>query len=297
MKIPPRVAALVDRIREWPPAVRLQRVMDSYNAAGGGLLAEGLAYSALFGVTTGLLFAVGLMGFIVTDVATRERLVVEFTAPLPAIAPLVRDGLLVVSQHAGALSIIGLVGLGWGSSHFYGALDAAFARIFLLAPARGALDRIARGLVSVALLVTAVVAGVALGGIQNLVGQEIPADSTGNLARLVNVVGFPILAVLLTILGVAVTYRVLPNTHVPLRTLGPPAVVTGIVLALLTELFVFLATRLIGSLAVFGSFAAGFAALAWLSIGFQVMLIGAAWTRVRLWRDEPSAKEGPTVAP
>jgi membrane protein len=297
MKIPSWVPALLDRIREWPPVIRLQRVMESYNAAGGGLLADGLAYSALFSIATGLLFSVGLTGFFVSDVAIREQLVDDFTTPLPAIAPLVRDGLLEVSQHAGALSVIGLIGLGWGASHFYGSLDQAFARIFLLAPARGALDRIVRGLVSVGLLVTAVLTGVALSGLQGMMGAQIPADATGDFARAANTVGFPILTVLVIIAGVGVTYRVLPNTHVPLRTLAVPAAVTGVILALLTELFVFIAPRLIGALAVFGSFAAGFAALAWLSYGFQVLLIGAAWTRVRLWKDQPIVETAPMIAP
>jgi uncharacterized BrkB/YihY/UPF0761 family membrane protein len=57
-------------------------------------------------------------------------------------------------------------------------------------------------------------------------------------------------------------------------------------LTALTELLVYIAPLLTGALSVFGGVAAVFAALAWLHLAFQVLLIGASWTRVRL--DEAS---------
>jgi uncharacterized BrkB/YihY/UPF0761 family membrane protein len=56
----------------------------------------------------------------------------------------------------------------------------------------------------------------------------------------------------------------------------------GITLAAFTDLFVYIAPRLIGSLALYGAIAASFAALVWLSVGFQALLLGAAWTRERM---------------
>src|SRR5207244_13420029 len=82
--------------------------------------------------------------------------------------------------------------------------------------------------------------------------------------------------------------RVVPSTHVPWRLLGAPALVAGVALAALTELFVFLAPRLVGVLSVFGGFAAVFASLIWLSWAFQVLLLGATWVRARM--DEATAR-------
>ena len=61
MTIPPAIQQLVDRVLQWPPVVKLQQILAAFNEAGGGLLAAGLAYSALFAALTGLLFTVGLL--------------------------------------------------------------------------------------------------------------------------------------------------------------------------------------------------------------------------------------------
>ena len=49
----------------------------------------------------------------------------------------------------------------------------------------------------------------------------------------------------------------------------------------LSQLFLFVAPRLIGAALVAGSLATAFVALAWLSFTFQALLLGAAWVRVR----------------
>ena len=43
----------------------------------------------------------------------------------------------------------------------------------------------------------------------------------------------------------------------------------------------FLVPRLVGVAALAGSLASAFIALAWLAFGFQALLYGAAWVRVR----------------
>jgi uncharacterized BrkB/YihY/UPF0761 family membrane protein len=76
-----------------------------------------------------------------------------------------------------------------------------------------------------------------------------------------------------------------PARHVPWRALLPPAIAVGILLAALTQLFSYIAPRLIGTAAVYGTFVAIFAAMVWLSTGFQLLLVGAAWVRERLGDD------------
>jgi uncharacterized BrkB/YihY/UPF0761 family membrane protein len=61
-----------------------------------------------------------------------------------------------------------------------------------------------------------------------------------------------------------------------------PALVVGIALMLLTQLFSLIAPRLIGVASVYGTFVAIFAAMVWLSTGFQILLLGAAWVADRV---------------
>jgi membrane protein len=198
------------------------------------------------------------------------------------LAPIAKDGLADAAAHAGAFSIVGLVGMAWGTSQFYGSLDRALARVFERAPARGGLDRILRGLASVLLLVGGLISGIGISAVQAVVGSAIASGPEGDTVRGISAVGFPFVTLVLVVTAVGVLYRVVPNTHVPLRALGLPALVAGILLTAMTDLFVFLAPRLPGALSVFGGFAAVFAALVWLSFAFQVVLLGAAWTRLRI---------------
>ena len=68
-----------------------------------------------------------------------------------------------------------------------------------------------------------------------------------------------------------------------------PAIVVGIVIVVLSQVFVALVPRLVGVAALAGSLASAFVALAWLSFTFQALLYGAAWVRVR---DEAADRAG-----
>jgi membrane protein len=302
VKVPPpiqalidRVQGLVDRVMHLRIVVRLMEIMEIYNKAGGGLLAAGLAYGALFAALTGLLFVVGLIGLFVSDPAVRADLVEKVAEQFPPLEPIVSDGLQTVAANAGAYSIIGLIGLGWSASQFYGSFDAAIGRIFRKAPARSMWNRYGRGLLAVAIIIVGLMSAIASTAIQAWFLSILPAGSEGDGARFLATFVFPLTTAVLVVVAVGLIYKLVPNMHVPWRALGPPAFVAGLILALLTQLFVFIAPRLVGGLSVFGTFAAVFATLIWLSWAFQVLLIGAAWVRERI-PDTEARVEGPTRA-
>ncbi len=278
----PRLRAILD----LPPVRRFRAIYAAYNQAGGSLLAEGLAYSALFAGLTGLLFAVGILGYFVPAEADRQRIIQAFSGQLAPLAPIAKGALDSVASHAGTFSIIGLAGLAWGASHFYGSLDNAIGRVFSQAPARGTADRILRGFVSVFLLVGGLLSGIAISALESLVTSGLGSGHAADAVRAATLVAFPVAAAVVVIVAVGVLYRVVPNMDVPLAAVRLPALVAGLVLTALTELLVYIAPLLTGALSVFGGVAAVFASLAWLHLAFQVLLIGASWTRVRL--DEAS---------
>ncbi len=47
------------------------------------------------------------------------------------------------------------------------------------------------------------------------------------------------------------------------------------------QLFTFIAPRMVGFAALFGTFVTIFALLAWMAISFNMLILGASWTRVR----------------
>jgi uncharacterized BrkB/YihY/UPF0761 family membrane protein len=86
----------------------------------------------------------------------------------------------------------------------------------------------------------------------------------------------------------ALVYRFVPAEAPRWSAAGWPAITVGIALTVLARVFVFVAPRLIGSAALLGTLATAFAALAWLALSFQAVLLGAAWVRDRTDRVLPS---------
>ena len=77
-------------------------------------------------------------------------------------------------------------------------------------------------------------------------------------------------------------YRTVPAETGPReRVAAAGASSSGLLLAGFTQLFAFIAPLMTRISALYGAIVAVFALLSWLSIGFNMLLIGAAWTRVR----------------
>jgi uncharacterized BrkB/YihY/UPF0761 family membrane protein len=139
------------------------------------------------------------------------------------------------------------------------------------------------------LLVGGLLSGIAIAAVQAVLTGGIGSSLGGDAARILSLAAFALLTAAVVVLTVGLLYRVVPNEKVPLAVLRLPALVAGLVLTALAELLVFIAPILTGALSVFGGVAAVFAALAWLHIAFQVLLVGASWTRLRL--DDATARE------
>lgn len=274
------VATLLDRVRRWRVIGAALEVVAEYDRAGGGLVAAGLAYEALFALVPALLLGIGAVGLLLDPgrATAVARAVGVVAPPLESLAVAALDE---VRRGAVAFSGVGILGLAWGASRLYRALDSAIGRIFRTAPQRSTVGRAVRGLVAVA------------GGLAGAVGLAVllgvvTALQAGPLAD-APPVGRPLRILLPSVLGViglaalaAAVYRWVPTRHVPWSALGPPAIGVGLAIAAFSQLFAILAPRLIGVGVLVGSAVGLLAALIWLGFVFQVLLLGAAWTRRRL---------------
>jgi len=282
------VSAILARFLDEPRVARVRAVLDTYGHAAGGLLANGLAFSALFAAIPTMLLVLGLAGMVAGDPAVRDSIGDALIAAFPPLEELIDAALDAISSGAVAASILGLIGLVWTVSQLYGALDVAFARIFSDNPERDIVRRTARGLLVVGLLgaviVGFVIAAALAAAVDSVAHVQIPlAKSIAALAS-----WLPFLTAL-SIGGVLIVYRTLPPRAPAWRSAALPAVIVGLGFVVLTQLFTFLVPRLVGVAALAGSLASAFVALAWLSFSFQALLYGAAWVRVR--EDERRVRE------
>jgi YihY family inner membrane protein len=276
-----RLRLLVERVVARVGGMRATRtllgVLEAYDGAGGGLTAAGLAYTSLIALLPGLLLMVSIFGIVIDDEATREQLVSAIAEAVPPLEEFAQAAFESVSAGAVPLGIIAALGLLWGSSRFYAALDYAFTRIFHDGRKRNEIERTLRGVVVTFLLVAVPLGALVLGLVTGWVTEVLPGQIVGMILQLVSPVG----SFLLFVTGTMLVYRYVPGKHVPWRALALPAVLVGITLAGFAQLYALLAPLLTRMAAIYGTFVAFFAILAWLSISFNLLLFGACWTRVR----------------
>ena len=287
--MPPRSVRLrivverVVRLLGGLPAVRtLLATLSTYDHAGGGLLAAGLAYGALIALLPGMLLVLSIFAIVISDPVTRERIVSLIAEAVPPLEDIVRTAFEQVSAGAVPTGIVAFIGLLWGASRFYANLDYAFTRVFHSSTPRNEIQRTLRGVFLVAAVVMvpliALFAGTVVGWVAELLPNttELPGLLRGDLALALHLGSY-----VMFIVAVLLVLRYVPAERVPTRALRVPGLVVGIALGLFTQLFSLLAPLLTHIAAIYGTFVAAFAVLAWLSISFNMLLMGACWTRVR----------------
>ena len=286
------VAKILAKVLDQPQVAKVMRVLDIYGHAAGGLLANGLAFSALFASIPAALLVLGVGGFIAAgSTEAQKNLADALIQAFPPLADLINGAVTAVSQGAALTSIVGFFGVIWTVSQFYGAIDVAFARIFAESPERDIVRRTARGFLVVVLIGIAIVGFVVLVSaatyLDALIPTQIPVATS-----IVNVLRSVPFLILLAIGLILAVYRFLPPSAPRWRSALIPAILVGIAVVILSQIFTLLVPRLVGVAALAGSLASAFIALAWLSFTFQAILYGAAWVRVRDELADRAAAEG-----
>jgi membrane protein len=278
-----RVRARVDSIATRITTNRYVRpaldVVNVANDTGATLFAAALAFGTMFAFIPLILLASGVIGWLIADPGQRASLLSQLVSYVPPLADFFRTSLEGVVSGRGALSIIGVIGLLWGASAFYGVLDEVMRRIFSGGGVRNELSRRIRGFATIVIMLLVVVITISLSGVWALLDQLV-----GEL--LIWRYLAPLLTIAVMVLVVLLVYLVVPTAPPSVRAGLPPAIFAGLGIGVLTNVFSLLAPLLIGGMAGFGVIATVFGALVWLNFSYQILLYGAAWARVRRDHEE-----------
>jgi membrane protein len=273
-----RVRARVDSIATRITTNRYVRpaldVVNVANDTGATLFAAALAFGTMFAFIPLILLASGVIGWLIADPGQRASLLSQLVSYVPPLADFFRTSLEGVVSGRGALSIIGVIGLLWGASAFYGVLDEVMRRIFSGGGVRNELSRRIRGFATIVIMLLVVVITISLSGVWALLDQLV-----GEL--LIWRYLAPLLTIAVMVLVVLLVYLVVPTAPPSVRAGLPPAIFAGLGIGVLTNVFSLLAPLLIGGMAGFGVIATVFGALVWLNFSYQILLYGAAWARIR----------------
>jgi uncharacterized BrkB/YihY/UPF0761 family membrane protein len=230
----------------------------------------------------------------VEDPPRRAALAAELLRAFPPLADAVGDTLERLVENRGAVSLLGLAGLAWGASNLYGALDEAIGRLIPGERVRNVFERRLRGFLAVVLMLAAATAAVLTGALIALLERDLPLPGTDAGGTASQLASFAISGALI-VLAVLAIYRTVPTAPPSIRAALAPALVAGLAIALLTDVYALVAPRLVGALEAFGVLAALFGALLWLGYVCQLLLLGASWARIRRDAEAMSTQEPPAA--
>jgi uncharacterized BrkB/YihY/UPF0761 family membrane protein len=200
-----RLEALVQAVTGHFIVRRVMAVMESANAVGVPLLSMALAFTTMFAILPGVLLLSGVLGWFVSDPLARADLLAQLVAYVPPLEPFFAEALEGAVRGREALSIVGLVGLLWGASNFYAALDEVMRRLFPGGGVRGFVSRRVRGVIAVLVLVLLVVGTVALSGLWALLATVL-----GEFGPMLSF-AMPLLSIVVVTLVVLIVYRYVPT--------------------------------------------------------------------------------------
>jgi len=270
------VAATDRRVRGFRVAKVVLAIQDTYNAAGGGITASGLAYGALFAVIPGLLLIVSLLVIAVADAATQQQAIDWLVVQVPPLEPFAREIVTSLADSARVGSVLGLIGFIWGASGFYLAIEGAMERLFPGPRRRDPIMGRLRGIIAVVVVVGAILGAFLANSAITIVWDRIRADLGAALPAIT-----PTVSITVSALVAWIVYVIVPSDTPGWRAAFLPAVAAGIGMGLLTSLFGLVAPLLVGGFAGLGVLASVFVALVWFNWIFQILLYGGAWARLR----------------
>ncbi|HUG29682.1 MAG TPA: YihY/virulence factor BrkB family protein [Candidatus Limnocylindria bacterium] len=271
---------------DQPAVAAGRRIIDRYAAAEGGLLAGGLAYAALFAIVPAVLLLAGVGGLVYADPAERAEVVAVLVGVLPPMRDLIETVLTEVARDAAPVSILGGIALIWGTSRFVVGFQGAIARVMGGEQRRGLLVSNLAAIGAVVLMVAVIPVSAVLSAMVAFleIGEQLGIIQVASTALSLALGVLPVVA---TLFAMVLVYRIVPSPTPSWRAAIPPGITVGLALTVVARLFAFLAPKLIGAAALIGTLATVFAALAWLALSFQAILIGAAWVRDRGERMTP----------
>ena len=274
------VDALVKRVTANRHVAFLLAIMAIANEEGATLFAAALAFGTMFAVIPLVLLLSGVIGWLVDDPVQRQSLLDQLVGIFPPLAGVFASSLEGAVAQRGALSIVGVIGLLWGASAYYGGLDEVMRRLFAGGGVRNEFSRRVRGAITIVILVALIAGTLSLSGIWAALDQLVGGLFLWRYLA-------PAIALLVMVLVVLAVYLLVPTAPPSLRAALPPAIAAGFGIGILTNVFSLLAPLLIGGMSGFGIIATVFGALVWLNFSYQILLYGAAWARVRRDRERP----------
>lgn len=252
------------------------RVVKRYLDAQGPNWATLIAWNGLFAFFPMVLVAVTVLGFVLQDPAKAVSVehAVAGAIPDPHAQQQVLQALEGVRHNSGLIAVVAFLGMLWGGSALFGAIEQALTALYPCKP-RGFVGQklMAFGMIFIftGLAVPLVLSSALLPALEKL--SFVPAWLTSGPAALLIQVGAGVVDGMLIFLAI---YYVVPHRRQHLRHVFPGAIAGGVLLEALTFIFP-LYVHLAGGFNTYGAtFALFFLLMTWMFFLGQITVIGGA---------------------
>jgi membrane protein len=263
-----RIQGFVERVQRTVPF----RVINAFAQSQASNYASALAFAGFLSMFPIMLGALSIVGLAIRDQRTEGQVQQLLLQLFPGSAqPELQNALLGVKQSAGWLGALSVAGLIWSASSIFGTMEFALSQIFGTRR-RDMIRQKLMGFVMMAVLVVAIVITVGI----NALAAFLPVP--GSVAWIPSfIAGAGVMVSLLTVL-----YRFVPNRTFGLRDALPGAIVTGVLIELLSLAFPLYA-HLAGHFNTYGAqFGLFFLLATWFYLLSELLLLGAVYNRFRL---------------
>ncbi len=252
------------------------------------LLAAGVAFYGFISLVPLMLLALGIAASIGGEALAARLTAAASDVLTPAARELLAETLVDDAGRQGA-TIVGVLGLLWGSSRVLRGLDRAFSQVYGTAGDKTLLDTVWDAMI----VSIGITLGLVVVGLLELVIRFVPGYWLLIVGQL-----FVVLGLIATFLPL---YIVFPDANVDLREAAPGTIVAAIGWYALSRSFS-LYTGLITGYAVYGALGAVFLVLVWLYVGSIILVFGAVLNAVLADREvdrqlqSPGHRQIPTEA-
>ena len=245
------------------------RVLTAYGESQASSYALALAFAGFMSMFPIILGALAIIGLAIRDPATEVKFQLLVINVFPATAqPELQHALQGVKASSGWLAIVSLAGLVWSAGSIFSTMEFALTQIFGTRQ-RDMLRQRLMGLIMMVLLVFAIVVTVGANAVAGFVPGVGP------------VLAFVFGSVVMVWLLVAL-YRFVPNRTFGVRDVVPGALLSGVLVEILSFAFPLYA-RVAGGFNTYGAqFALFFLLATWFYLLSQLILLGAVFNKFRL---------------
>ena len=290
------ISALVDIVRG--ALRRLVGILESFgptaivivmirNAGAHGVsdMAAAVGYYGIVALFPLIIFTITLLSFVLSPEAVSREVEAALAVYLPSAEMLVGDNIDAVLGARGAIGVISLVALLWSSSSVFSALTRFMDRAWGVAkPDAFHLVRF-RSMVMVLSVSGLLLLSLVSSALVHLADDLANVEQWGRLGDVVRsgeIVLLWLFSLGGVILAVLMLYRWLPSDRTPWGYVIPAAIVAGVLLEIIKNLFLLYLTRFANLGAVYGPLATVMVLLLWIYItSFAVLLVAELGGAVR----------------